>query len=247
MPRVPLQKRKQAAEDKPENVHARPGSRVEVMAQRIKDAKMKRMKKENEPQELKPQVDISESEAEATHGDVTNNENPEKKIHRKMKRHKRGRKAQKEEHENNHIDMKEMTDTCESSEDGAGVGGMIEIAVDVHHGGSSVDDESELEGAVGGLVKGNGNNTMENSPDSDEECLTFTKQNRNLTLGDSSSESDIELDSLEWRKKNRKKIENIHTERMEQTGLQSGEEESSDSDSDGGWDFETGGMPLLPR
>ncbi len=132
--------------------------------------------------------------------------------------------------------------------------GPHQVAVDVHHGlvDSSSDDE-QLEGAVGGFVEelpiekeaegGHLNEGAElffpeegiNIVSSDSSLETFGSQKSSLINGGFIRAKHIE--AIEMMKAVKGKVA--------QTEMKWGEEESSDSD--GGWDFETGGMPLLPR
>ncbi len=115
-------------------------------------------------------------------------------------------------------------------------GGMFqEITADVHQ----ELDAGELEGAVGGME--------DNSCDTD--IISFFEKEDN-------SSPDTNRKVMDWIEMNAQRDEfkinqfsraNTSGELLPRTEVQWGEEESSDSDSDGGWDFETGGMPLLPR
>ncbi len=96
------------------------------------------------------------------------------------------------------------------------------------------EELEELEGAVGGVVEEHHEGTSGNCP------------------SDSSNESQRSTQSqaaMRWVQMKRKDKINLKQGAMgtSQAETHLRQEESSDSDSDGGWDFETGGMPLLPR
>ncbi len=120
-------------------------------------------------------------------------------------------------------------------------GGRNEITLDVHN----EEGEEELEGAVGGIG--------ELYHHQDTNMNTYTEEDKN------DSDSSLESDQFETHRLTRSWSQSKHTQQkrkrspvekgitLSKQEIQWGEEESSDSDSEGGWDFETGGMPLLPR
>ncbi len=137
-----------------------------------------------------------------------------------------------------------------------GAGGPTEVAVDVHHGPESSGDDEQLEGAVGGFVEkvaegGHVNEVAEvffaeegfNIVSSDSSLDAFGSQKSTVIKGKSRMKKHLE--NIEMRKVAQGKSSKADT--FDKRGVQWGLKESSDSDSDGGWDFETGGMPLLPR
>ncbi len=119
--------------------------------------------------------------------------------------------------------------------------------------------EDEIEGAVGGVVEEPLDRTSSRNSFLSEET---GKHNAVMVGCQIDSDSSIEFDHpkqskrwIRWRKgkhnENILKLVNVIKKTVPQgeEGFQWGQEESSNSDgySDGGWDFETDGKPLLPR
>ncbi len=126
-----------------------------------------------------------------------------------------------------------------------------------------VMEEEILEGAVGGVMEEEAPIARERAAKAGEACV-FVEQAQHEILSDSSIGSDHTAQKVkDWFKRNdsrneinerrnQLKMKNMRRKDtrckdMEESEVLWGEEESSESDSDGGWDFETGGMPLLPR
>ncbi len=137
--------------------------------------------------------------------------------------------------------------TCDeisaSEQDSFDEGSRFEITADVHQVVS--DDQDELEGAVGGVEE-----NVENT----EKIALIELEQREMISSDSSSDTQRKV--LTWMEKNKgeeakprrfRKLRTFQVGEFAPEEIQWGQEESSESDSEGGWDFETGGMPLLPR
>ncbi len=134
----------------------------------------------------------------------------------------------------------------------------FEVIADVHCGRG----DDQIEGAVGAVVKESMTETISRDPIVDEETRIHHASMAGYQIdSDSSIEFDHHKQSKKWKrwrmgkhKENNLKLGKIRKDTIpqgtgeNQTKFQWGqEEESSGSSSDGGWDFETGGMPLLPR
>ncbi len=133
---------------------------------------------------------------------------------------------------------------------------MFEVTADIHNEFATGGDEAELEGAVGGVreedftweqtshpgevfeMPASDHMTSESLPESDHFKTSEFVQD---WIGRLHNKQKVNTNKEE---KGEHFIANI-TDFNEEKMIQWGEEESSDSE--GGWDFETGGMPLLPR
>lgn len=137
-------------------------------------------------------------------------------------------------------------------------GHRFQMTVDVHQE-AALDDEDQLQGAVGGVIEDPFCDTVSGVLFLEEENRLFsTKQVSHEMYSDSSQEDDHsensrKLKGLFQRKEGMNKMKMLkfkqgkiaRTKHQPIKEVRWGEEESSDSE--GGWDFETGGMPLLPR
>ncbi len=241
--RVPLHKLKPKGEDA-NNGRNQPESHVVTIGKRIQDARKQRIKhakkqaKEDINEEDQILLDISptddsSSEEKSTLSSDSNSETLGVVFDAKS-------------------DVDDVDDHKMTREQTADIeaGDRLRVCVEVHE----VVNEEQLEGAVGGIME--------------EECHPQEKdQGGYLKHDDNEILSDSSIGSLRDRKpfvktrkkrnkrRNRmhlkmqrmKKDEKTHLKVKDQARIQWGQEESSDTESDGGWDFETGGMPLRPR
>ncbi len=146
----------------------------------------------------------------------------------------------------------------ETEESETGAESPCVAVVDVHHEPDlhevdSSGTDGQLEGAVGYAVKELPSARKAKGGHLNEGTEVFLAEEGAL-LSNSSLEGfgsqhifkdkknpeDFEISVAQKRK-------NSQLEMFDQKEIQWGQEESSDTDSEGGWDFETGGMPLLPR
>ncbi len=253
MPRVPLHKLKPKVNNDNTTLNAKnqPESHVVTMARRIANAERERRligENSTDEDQISTGEDNSREEtSEELRSDSTCNSESSEVV------------SDIDNHKN-------VSGDASSTEQEAG--GRFNIVADVHH----EDNEDELEGAMGGVMEeGELERAVGNVTDKDTHCptrqdfhlhATFSEHETNEFISDSSIKSDplnVSQRLKKWTKKKKrgnkqqtgtKKVTKNGAQRgnvKHQTKMQWGQEESSDSDSEGGWDFETGGMPLLPR
>ncbi len=130
-------------------------------------------------------------------------------------------------------------------------GNRLNVVVDVHQ----ELNEDKLDGAVGEVL----GKKQEKEEETEKTSLfkfkghsgyeTFPKRAKNHKATSHMVKTWLERNKRENEMESRRQIEGKFSgDIVEYHGdMQCSLEESSDSDSEGGWDFETGGMPLLPR
>ncbi len=246
MPRVPLHKLKSKGEDE-NNGKNQPESHVVTIGKRIQHARKQRI--ENAKKQAKQaKEDIKDEDQKLLDISPTDDSSNEETSTLSSDSNSEtlgvvfDAKSDVDDVDDHKMKRKQTADIE--------AGGRLRVCMDVHE----VVNEEQLEGAVGGIME--------------EECHPQEKdQGGYLQHDDIEILSDSSIGSLHDRKpfvKGRKKRtkrrhrmhlkmqkmnkgENTHFKAKDQAKIQWGQEESSDTESDGGWDFDTGGMPLRPR
>ncbi len=243
MPRVPLHKLKPKGEDENNGVN-QPESHVIMIGKRIRDARKERI----ENAEKQTKEDINEEDQTLQYISPTDESSNEETSTLSSDSTSEtldvvsDAKSDVDDVDDHKMKNKQTADLE--------AGNRLRVSVDVHE----VVNEEYLEGAVGGVME------ADSFPQAKDQGV-YLEHDDNEILSDSFIGSlhdrkpfvkerkkiDKRRNKMHLKMQKMKKGENTHFKAKDQAKIQWGQEESSDTESDGGWDFETGGVPLQPR